>query len=219
MPIITLTTDFGTRDGYVGAIKGVIARLAGEATVVDVAHDVPRHDIPHGAWVVATACREFPHGTIHVAVVDPGVGGARASVIVQAGGQFYVGPDNGLFAYLADGGIEGAWIIESAAFRLPDVSPTFHGRDVFAPAAAALARGRLPATAGRTAQLVGQLPWGPRPAGQGRVVHVDNYGNLVTDLPRGEAGTGAVTIAAKTDRKSTRLNSSHGMSSRMPSSA
>lgn len=195
MPIITLTTDFGTRDGFVGAVKGVISRLAGDALIVDIAHDVPRHDIAHGAWVVATACREFPHGTIHVAVVDPGVGGARQSVIVKSGGQFFVGPDNGLFAYLD---VEAAWIIESAAFRLPEVSPTFHGRDVFAPAASALARGRIPATSGRTAQLAGQLPWGPRPAGQGRVVHVDHYGNFITDLPRAEAGTGAVSIIGTT---------------------
>ena len=198
MSIITLTTDFGTRDGFVGSMKGVIARLAGDATVVDISHDVPRHDIAHGAWVIATTCQEYPHGTIHVAVVDPGVGGARASVIVKVRDQLFVGPDNGLFAYAAEAGVEGAWLIESAAFRLPDVSPTFHGRDVFAPAAAALARGRLAATAGRTAQLVGALPWGPRPIGQGRVVHIDHFGNLITDLPRGEAGTGAVAIAGMT---------------------
>src|SRR5690349_20228299 len=113
MPIITLTTDFGTRDGYVGALKGVIARrLLGrrsqdeqntwQATqIVDIAHDLPRGDTAHAAWLVATSCPRFPRPSIHVVVVDPGVGGARRGVVVEHGGSFYVGPDNGVFGYLA----------------------------------------------------------------------------------------------------------------------
>jgi len=101
MPVITLTTDFGTRDGYVGAMKGVIARLVGDTwRIVDIAHEISAGDIAHAAWVVATACREFPAGTIHVVVVDPGVGGPRAPVIASAEHQLYVGPDNGVFGYL-----------------------------------------------------------------------------------------------------------------------
>lgn len=210
MPVIvTLTTDFGTRDGYVGAMKGVLARLAPDAIVVDITHDVPRHDIAHGAWVLATSTREFPMGSIHVAVVDPGVGGARAGVIVAVGGHLYVGPDNGLFAYVAsstdDGAPRGpasragegggtsaaraeqgaeAYAITSTAFRMPEASSTFHGRDVFAPTAAALARGLRPRTAGPATCLLGALPWRARADETGGVVvHVDVFGNLITNLP------------------------------------
>jgi hypothetical protein len=196
MAIITLTTDFGLRDGYVGAVKGVIARLAEDATLVDLAHDIPRGDVAHAAWVIAQAAPEFPYGAIHIAVVDPGVGGARREVIVDVSGQWYVGPDNGVFSYVADAAYE-AWAIESRSFRGRRVSPTFHGRDVFAHAAAALARGEPAALAGPPVRLAGALPWGARPAGQGRVVHVDHYGNLVTDLPASEAGA-AISIDGNT---------------------
>jgi len=191
MAIITLTTDFGTRDGYVGAMKGVIARHAPDATLVDIAHDIPRGDIPHAAWVVATACQQFPHGTIHVVVVDPGVGGVRREVIVKVVGHWYVGPDNGVFAHVADR-LSDAWSIEAAQFRALRVSRTFHGRDIFAPAAAAIARGLDVTSAGPMVRLAGTLPWGTRERGHGRVVHVDHYGNLVTDLPPSEAGDGIV---------------------------
>ena len=187
MPIITLTTDFGARDGYVGAVKGVIARIAPDARIVDIAHDVPRHDIAHAAWIVATACREFPPDTVHVVVVDPGVGTERGEVVVHADDRWYVGPDNGVFAYLAP---DHSWVIA----RQGEPSATFHGRDVFAPTAAAIARMEYPF--GRKVQLAGALPWGPRPAGEGRVVHVDHYGNLISDLPRAEAGT-TVAIAGR----------------------
>jgi S-adenosyl-L-methionine hydrolase (adenosine-forming) len=208
MPIITLTTDFGMRDGYVGAVKGVIARLAPETTIVDLAHDIPRGDIAHAAWVVATATPEFPHETIHVVVVDPGVGGARQSVIarVPASGpdsgkidapramQLYVGPDNGVFAYLAT---DKVWTIKPSEVA-PDPSPTFHGRDVFAHAAAALAKGR-PGIYGNPTTLEGALPWGTRAPQTGRVVHIDHYGNLITDLPKQEA-TDAVVVAKHRQR-------------------
>lgn len=181
MGLVTLLTDFGTADGYVGAMKGVILRIAPTTTIVDLAHDVPRHDLAHAAWALATSTLEFPAGTIHVCVVDPGVGGARAEVIARAGDQWYVAPDNGVLAYLD---VEEAWRI----VRGPDVSATFHGRDVFAPAAAALASGAPPPGAPYT--LVGVRPF---PAGC--VVHIDQYGNLITDVPCGSAGT--VTIAGR----------------------
>jgi S-adenosylmethionine hydrolase len=195
MAILTLTTDFGTRDGYVGAVKGVIKRLC-EADIVDIAHDIPRGDIAHAAWVVATSTHEFPYGSIHLVVVDPEVGGARREVIVKISGQWYVGPDNGVFAYLADSSSD-AWAIEAKHFRSRRVSPTFHGRDLFAHAAAALARGEPASNAGPTVRLTGALPWGPRSAAQGRIVHIDRYGNLISDLPAGEAGE-AVSIAGNT---------------------
>jgi S-adenosylmethionine hydrolase len=194
MPVITLTTDFGARDGYVGAMKGVLARLVGDPwQIADIAHDVPRGDVAHAAWIVATACREFPAGTIHVVVVDPGVGGTRLPVIVSADQQLYVGPDNGVFAYIdatAGRAIDNPGVISR------EISATFHGRDVFAPAAAALARGKAPATLGPQIQLAGQVPWGRRPAGEGRVVHVDHFGNLISDLPAAEVGD-AIAIAGR----------------------
>lgn len=180
--VITLTTDFGHADGYVGAMKGVILRLAPEAIVVDIAHDVPRHDIAHAAWVLATSAPEFPTGTIHVAVVDPGVGGARTPVVIDAGGHLYVGPDNGIFAYVAERP-DSVHAITSRAFRMPAPSDTFHGRDVFAPSAAALARGLPPTAAGPATCLAGTLPWSTRATARGVVVHVDVYGNLITNLP------------------------------------
>jgi S-adenosyl-L-methionine hydrolase (adenosine-forming) len=236
MAIITLTTDFGTSDGYVGAMKGVIARLAGShgaPTIVDIAHDVPPGDIAHAAWVVATSTVEFPQGSIHVVVVDPGVGGARREVIVRARGSWYVGPDNGVFAYVAERSSEAYAIersgsagprsnaqrcgesiersgsagprsnaqrcgesIENERFRAERVSRTFHGRDVFARAAAAIASGADPATAGPRVELEGQLPWGPRARDAGRIVHIDRFGNLVTDLPEAEAGRAVVVGGA-----------------------
>lgn len=190
MAIITLTTDFGTADGYVGAMKGVIARFVSAhrmPMMVDIAHDIPPGDIAHAAWVVATSTTEFPYGSIHVVVCDPGVGGARREVIVRAHNRWYVGPDNGVFGYLTDRGAE-AWSIEYERFRARNVSPTFHGRDVFARTAAALASGDDPALAGPRCELVGKLPWGAREPGVGRIVHIDRFGNLITDLPEAEAG-------------------------------
>src|SRR5262249_47176885 len=143
MAIITLTTDFGTADGYVGAMKGGIARIAGShpaPVVVDLAHDIAPGDVAHAAWVVATATTEFPNGSIHVVVVDPGVGGARREVVVRARSRWYVGPDNGVFAYVAERSAE-AYAIENERFRAEHVSRTFHGRDGFARTAAAIAAG------------------------------------------------------------------------------
>jgi S-adenosylmethionine hydrolase len=198
MAIITLTTDFGTADGYVGAMKGVIARIAGShlaPVVVDLAHDIPPGDVAHAAWVVATATTEFPHGSIHVVVVDPGVGGARREVIVRARGRWYVGPDNGVFAYVAERTSE-VYAIENERFRAERVSRTFHGRDVFAPTAAAIASGEAPSTAGPAVKLTGRLPWGPRERDVGRIIHIDRFGNLISDLPEAEAGR-AVAVASQ----------------------
>lgn len=198
MAIITLTTDFGTADGYIGAMKGVIARIAGShpaPMVVDLAHDIPPGDIAHAAWVVATATTEFPNGSIHVVVVDPGVGGTRREVVVRARSRWYVGPDNGVFAYVTDRASE-AYAIENERFRAEHVSCTFHGRDVFAPTAAAIASGEDPTTAGPRVELAGRLPWGPREREVGRIVHIDRFGNLISDLPEAEAGR-AVAVAGQ----------------------
>lgn len=188
MPLVTLTTDFGTADGYVGAMKGVILRLAPGTRIVDITHDVPPQDVQAGAYILFQAAREFPPGTIHVAVVDPGVGGKRREVIVDDGKFRWVGPDNGLFS-LSCPNVRSGFQIAAPTFRAPVVAPTFHGRDIFAPAAARLAAGAFPSEAGPRVLLEGSL--GGRPllmshGGRqitGHVVHVDRFGNLITNIP------------------------------------
>ncbi len=183
MPIVTLTTDFGDRDGYVGAMKGVILSRAPGVTLVDITHAVPRHDVAAAANALADAAPYFPPGTVHVAVVDPGVGGARAAVVVAAGGHLFVGPDNGVFA-LAAPRPDAVHAIADPGFRRESVAASFHGRDLFAPAAARLALGAPPAAAGPPVALRGRLALAAG-AGAGaahQVVHVDRFGNLVTDI-------------------------------------
>ncbi|HEY5949592.1 MAG TPA: SAM-dependent chlorinase/fluorinase [Kofleriaceae bacterium] len=171
-------------------MKGVMARVMGSphweySRIIDIAHDIPRGDIAHAAWVIATSTIEFPRGSIHVVVVDPGVGGARPNVVVEAQGQIYVGPDNGVFALLVD---PSAHVITKSALLAPKISSTFHGRDIFAYVAARLASGYAPNDFGKATRLVGTLPWGPRPQGVGHVIHIDGFGNLISDLPGREVG-------------------------------
>ncbi|HVV53474.1 MAG TPA: SAM-dependent chlorinase/fluorinase [Polyangia bacterium] len=186
MAIVTFTTDFGTHDGYVGALKGVVLSLAPGATLVDIAHGVPAHDVAAGAVALAQAAPLFPPGTIHVAVVDPGVGGARADIVVAAGGSLYVGPDNGVLS-LAARAPRQIHRIDAPGFRREPVSPTFHGRDVFAPAAGRLAAGAPIAEAGPAMPAMVELGAPPlhRRDGalEGEVIHVDGFGNLITSLP------------------------------------
>ncbi len=175
--VITLTTDFGTRDGYVGAMKGVILARAPGVTCVDLTHDIPAQDVAAAAFAIAQAAPYFPTGTIHVVVVDPGVGGERRGVVIDGGSQWFIGPDNGVFS-VACPAPRGAWEIRSPRFLRERVSATFHGRDVFAAAAAVLAVGAQASAVGPPVELAGVLPGGP----PGRVVHVDLFGNLITDL-------------------------------------
>jgi S-adenosylmethionine hydrolase len=185
LPIVTLTTDFGSRDGYAGAMKGVVLSLAPGATVVDITHGVPPQDVVAGAVALAQAAPLFPPGTIHVAVVDPGVGGARADLLVEAGGSFFVGPDNGVLSLAARAGRR-IYRIEAPAFRREPVSPTFHGRDVFAPTAGRLAAGAPASDAGPRVENMTDLapPVLARRKGgvEGQVIHVDAFGNLITSL-------------------------------------
>ncbi len=195
LALVTLTTDFGTADGYVGAMKGVLYGAAPGVVVVDITHAVPRHDVAAGAHALATAAPWFPPWTVHVAVVDPGVGGRRRGVVVVAGEQIFVGPDNGVFS-LAAPRPDAVYEIAAADFRAARVSPTFHGRDVFAVAAARLAAGAAPERAGPPVTLVGSLP---RPDGAvHQVVHVDAFGNLVTDLDGDDVAAGSrVRVAGR----------------------
>jgi hypothetical protein len=188
MAIITLTTDFGEADGYVGIMKGVILGIARDVRLVDLSHDIPPQDVREAAYLLGSAAPYFPVGAIHLAVVDPGVGGERRALIVSTSRAGYVGPDNGLFTRpLAEPSAQ-AWELDRPEFWLPEPSRTFHGRDVFAPVAAHLANGVLPDAMGRPitdpVRLV--LP-GPSRAADGailgQVVHVDRFGNLITDVP------------------------------------
>jgi S-adenosylmethionine hydrolase len=188
--IITLLTDFGVADNFVGVMKGVIATIAPEARVVDVTHGIGPQQVKQGRWVLGQSWRWFPKGTVHLAVVDPGVGSQRKAIAVDAGGHFFVGPDNGL---LSDAiGTKGSMVreITNRRWMLEPVSATFHGRDVFAPAAARLASGARFALAGK---LVSDAMWlgtgDPVRTGKrfwtGEVVHVDRFGNLITSLTPG----------------------------------
>ncbi len=189
--IVTLTTDFGEADGYVGAMKGVLLSCAPGLTLVDITHSVPRHDIAAAANALADAAPWFPPGTVHVAVVDPGVGGARAAVVVAARRQLFVGPDNGIFDLVAPRP-DAVHAIAEPDFRRGAVSATFHGRDVFATTAAQLALGARPAAAGPATTLRGRLEF----AAGDRVVHVDRFGNLVTNIA-GVAAGATVRIAGR----------------------
>jgi S-adenosylmethionine hydrolase len=188
--IVTLTTDFGLRDAYVAEMKGVmlgIARAAGQSLqLIDVTHDVERHDITEGALALEAAAPFFPSGTVHLAVVDPGVGTARRGLALAADGHLLVGPDNGLFTPFLAGDSWRAFEIAEADFRLPMVSRTFHGRDLFAPAAAHLALGLDPARLGPAVSDPVRLAWpevrAVAGAVAGAVVHTDRFGNLITSI-------------------------------------
>ena len=201
MSVITLLTDFGTQDAFVGAMKGVIKSLAPHAEVIDLTHQIPPQDIKAGAFVLKTAYRYFPPGTIHVAVVDPGVGGARRPVAAKIGDFLYVCPDNGLLSHvLAEDTLTQAVTLDNTRFHLPQVSRTFHGRDIFAPVAAHLANGVALDTLGSLADTLHTFPLS-QPLVFGNtftchVIHVDVFGNLFTDLTEDQAEIGDASRAA-----------------------
>jgi S-adenosylmethionine hydrolase len=188
-PVIALLTDFGTRDAYVGAMKGVILDLCAEATLVDLSHDVPPHDVRAGARVLAACVPFYPAGTIFVAVVDPGVGSARRAIAAEAGAFRFVGPDNGVLSAALDLTPPKRLVeLTDRRFQRPTVSRTFEGRDRFAPAAAHLARGVGIASLGRAVHEYERLEW-PAPhvtadAVDGAVEVVDRFGNLISNLSR-----------------------------------
>lgn len=190
MSIITLTTDFGTQDWFVGTMKGVILGIAPKVRLVDITHEIPAGDLRAGAFALAAACRFFPAGTIHVAVVDPGVGSERAAIAVRTTRAIFVGPDNGVLSWaLRDGTIKAIRRLENRKFFLPAVSNTFHGRDIFAPVAAHLGRGANFSSLGPVVNNYVRLPWPEiRRCGnlvEGEVVYIDRFGNAITNLPAG----------------------------------
>src|SRR5207248_3664906 len=141
-PVIALMTDFGLGDGDVGVMKGVIVGIVPNVQIIDITHDVAPQNVPSGAWILASGYRYYPPRTVFVCVVDPGVGSSRGAIAVHAADWFFVGPDNGLFSYIfVEQIVHEAVVLDNPAYHLPQVSSTFHGRDIFAPAGAHLARG------------------------------------------------------------------------------
>lgn len=186
MPIITLLSDFGTRDPYVAQMKGVVFSLCPDCQVVDITHDVEKHDILMGAFFLETSVSYFPKGTVHVAIVDPGVGGKRLPVAIVCRQGVLVGPDNGLlFRAARKLGIISAYQIQRLGSSQHSVSATFHGRDVFAVAGAELAAGLEPRRLGPKVARLFELDASSVTLEKGRlechVLHVDRFGNIITN--------------------------------------
>lgn len=192
LPIITLLTDFGLRDSYVAEMKAVILTEVPNATIVDITHGVPPGDIVAGQYLLQRSWRRFPVGTVHVAVIDPGVGSERRALAVSAAGHCFVGPDNGVLEPVLDDAVIVALPVGMSA------APTFHGRDVFAPAAARLAGGT---SIDRLGSSVGDPARRPRPVAEhrgdtivGQVVYVDRFGTLITNIPSSDLDLGATVV-------------------------
>ncbi len=189
-PVITFLTDFGTSEGYVGVMKGVVLNICADVHLVDITHDIAPQQVAVAAWQLFTSYRYFPAGTIHVCVVDPGVGSARQPIALHAGDWFFVGPDNGLFSYvLAQQPVHEAVVLSNPAYHLPQVSTTFHGRDIFSPIAAHLANGVSLDTLGtRVDPATLQRIDADLPERQGNqihahIIHADHFGNLISSIP------------------------------------
>lgn len=221
--IITLTTDFGTSDAYVGIMKGVILGINPDVQVVDLTHAIPPQDIHDAALSIHSAHRYFPEGTIHTIVVDPGVGSDRQAVICQTDRAFFVCPDNGILTYLlheienADGQSIKAVAIQNKAYYLPEVSNTFHGRDVFAPVAAHLSLDVPLANIGPPVTDIVQLPIPTHQvAGNtiiGQIVKIDRFGNAITNLSESAlAGIGSTYEIRVGSTRLTRLNRAYAES-------
>jgi S-adenosyl-L-methionine hydrolase (adenosine-forming) len=217
--LLTFLTDFGTADTYVGAVKGAMLGVHSNLAIVDLTHEIPPQDVLQGALQLMSAAQHFPSGTVHLAVVDPGVGTDRRGIVVSVGGHTFVGPDNGLLSFavsrigtqcgitipeqgdalLLPEGVNAVVLDEPRFWRQP-VAPTFHGRDIFGPVAAHVARGVPMAVLGTRTDRMLKLPF-PRPVRHTRhswsveIVQVDRYGNLTTCLP-GEMARGQLRIIA-----------------------
>ena len=190
MALITLLTDFGLRDEYVGVMKGVIAGINADARTVDITHQIDPQDVVHGAFILAASFSYFPRDTIHVAVVDPGVGSGRRILAVEAAGHRFLAPDNGLLERVLAGQADARVVsVENQHHFLSPVSQTFHGRDIFAPVAARLACGlplqQLGPVVDRQTIVTGIVPWccfSSNRVIEGVVVAIDRFGNLLTNI-------------------------------------
>ncbi len=193
-PIITLTTDFGTRDSYVGVMKGVMLGLCPDAQFVDITHEVAPQHVVEAMFVLQTCVAYFPVGTVHLVVVDPGVGSSRHPLLVTTPEAYFVGPDNGVFTEVWRDGLERwsendvhAYVLDNEAMWRSEVNATFHGRDIFAPVAAHLARGTEPATLGTQVDsivtiLTPEPEWEHAQRICGQVIYIDHFGNCITNM-------------------------------------
>lgn len=187
MPIVTLTTDFGESDHFVAAMKGVVLSIAPRATLVDISHQITPYSITEGSFVISEAYPCYPKGTIHVVVVDPGVGTSRRPILVQAAGQYFVAPDNGVLARVYLNQPARVRELTNKKYFRKEISQTFHGRDVFAPVAGHLTTGVKPAAFGKVIHdYLLPVHLDPRRIGKrhwtGSIVKVDRFGNLITNL-------------------------------------
>jgi S-adenosyl-L-methionine hydrolase (adenosine-forming) len=211
-PLITFLTDFGTADYFVAAVKGVILDSNSQARLVDITHDIPPQDIEAAAFTLLAACPTFPAGTIHLAVVDPGVGSSRRAILIQAREQFFIGPDNGIFSYVCEGTESKIFHLNKTKYFREPVSPTFNGRDVFAPVAAALSNGVTPGELGtKVSDYVKLKPLAPEISGKGkitgRIIHIDRFGNCVTNITQNELTPMMIDGGARLRVKSKTLKS------------
>jgi S-adenosylmethionine hydrolase len=190
-PILTLTTDFGLSDHYVGTMKGVILGICPQARLVDISHQVPPFAIAEGAYLIAQTYRYFPKGTVHLIVVDPGVGSSRRPIVAEAAGQFFVAPDNGVLSAIYAREEHTVRLLANENYFHQPVSRTFHGRDIFSPVAAHLAAGVLPKRLGKPIRdyvqsRVAQVRRTAKDSWAGHVLHIDPFGNIVTSFHVGE---------------------------------
>jgi hypothetical protein len=190
--MITLTSDFGLKDPYVAEMKGVILTINPEVTLIDITHEIEKFNVRMAAFTLASAAPYFPDGTVHLAVVDPGVGTTRRAIVIRAKKGFFVGPDNGVLVLAAQNqGIEQVYQIANSKFMLPKVSITFHGRDIFAPAAAYLEKGVDPAEFGSEVKDLVTPGFATVQHGKGsltgEVLNVDGFGNIITNITENHA--------------------------------
>jgi S-adenosylmethionine hydrolase len=199
MSIITLLTDFGTQDYFVGAMKGAILSISPDASIVDITHEIPPQNVRSAAFNLLAVYKDFPAGTIHVAVVDPGVGSARRAIIVKCAGQFFVGPDNGVFSWIGERekGFLTVHLTNEKFFRHP-LSHTFHGRDIFAPVAAALSNGidfkEFGPSIDDLVQLESLEPRAIEGGWEATIIHIDHFGNCIANLTREHFAAGAKLV-------------------------
>lgn len=185
--VVTLLTDFGDRDYFVASMKGVILGINPQARIVDLTHEIPRHRIEDAAYVLKSCYRYFPDGTVHVAVVDPGVGSGRRPLLVSTSRYHFLAPDNGLLTYIFEDELSvEVRHIENKQYRLESEGATFDGRDLFAPAAAWLTRGQVPGSYGRLIRDPVTLSHAPPQVNAkiltGQIVYVDRFGNLISNI-------------------------------------
>ncbi len=196
MSFVALITDFGTKDGFVGAMKGVMLSINPEVVIVDITHEVEPFNIFEGALILKAHYKYFSKGTVFVGVVDPGVGSERLPLALECGGYYFVGPHNGVFDFTLQDINQKVKAYRIENFTLPRVNETFHGRDIFAPVAAHISRGVALEEVGRPLEYMYLLKW-EKPVLRGdtlmgRVIHFDRFGNSITNIPCGSYSEGEI---------------------------